>query len=101
MNPVTDPSIVNVPNGDGKLWNGMSHVIVLLIGAALADVSWFVSVGPPGGVNVNVVSNAVGTKTDVLPSTCAGVNSPLPFTTTVKGAEPGQTASIWVEFFAL
>ena len=29
--PVTVPWIVNVPCGEGKLWNGMMHVIVFLI----------------------------------------------------------------------
>jgi hypothetical protein len=55
---------------------------------------------PPVGVNVNVVSNAVGMNTDVLPMTCAGVNSPLPFTTTITG-RPLQMALICVDFFAL
>ena len=65
---MTVPSMVNVPTGEGKLWNGIVQVMVFVIGAALADVSIFVIVGPPTGVNVNVVLNAVGMKTDVLPS---------------------------------
>jgi hypothetical protein len=48
---------------------------------------------------VNVTSNAVGMNTEVLPTTCAGVNSPLPFTTTVIG--PLQIALICVAFLAL
>ena len=61
------------------------HVVVFAIGAAFAEVSVSDIGCPPVGVNVNVVLNAVGINTDVLPTTCAGVNSPLPFTTTVIG----------------
>src|SRR6266571_2439389 len=65
--PVTVPSIVNVPKGEVKLWNGIVQVIVFCSGAALADVSVSVIVEPPVGVNVKVISNDVGMKTDVLP----------------------------------
>jgi len=76
------------------------QVVVGVIGAAFDDVSVSAIGLPPVGVNVKVVLNAVGMNTDVLPTTCAGVNSPLPFTTTISGW-PLQMALIWVEFFAL
>jgi hypothetical protein len=95
-NPVTVPSIVPVPSGPEKrVCSGIVHVVVRLIGAALEEVSVSDIGLPPVGVNVKVTSNAVGTKTDVLPMTCAGVNSPLPFTTTVTGWPP-QLATICV-----
>ena len=66
---MTVPAIVNVPNGDEKLWNGIVQVIVFCSGAALAEVSVSVIVEPPVGVDVKVMLNAVGMKTDVLPMT--------------------------------
>src|SRR5207245_507869 len=66
--PAAGPSMLHVAAGEGQLWNGIVQVVVVVSGAALADVSIFVSVGPPTGVNVNVVWSAVGMKTDVLPS---------------------------------
>src|SRR5262249_31530529 len=78
----------------------MVHVTVFLIGAAFADISVSdIGVPPPAGVNVNLRSNAVGMKTEVLPTTWAGVNSPLPFTTTVIG--PLQIALTCPAFLAL
>jgi hypothetical protein len=75
------------------------QVIVGAIGAAFDDVSVSGIGLPPVGVNVNVRLNAVGMNMDVLPTTCAGVNSPFPFTTTVSGW-PLHTALIRPEFFA-
>ena len=75
------------------------QVIVGAIGAAFDDVSVSGIGLPPVGVNVNVVLNAVGMNTDVLPTTCAGVNSPFPFTTTMI-EWPLHMALIWAEFFA-
>jgi hypothetical protein len=75
------------------------QVVVFVIGAAFEDVSVSDIGLPPVGVNVNVVLNAVGMNIDVPPTTCAGVNSPFPFTTTMIG--PLQMALIWVAFFAL
>jgi hypothetical protein len=75
------------------------QVIVGAIGAGFDDVSVSGIGLPPVGVNVNVRLNAVGMNMDVLPTTCAGVNSPFPFTTTVSGW-PLHMALIWPEFFA-
>ena len=99
MKPVTVPSIVNVPCGEGKLWNGIVQVIVFRTCAALAAVLWSVIVVPPVGVNVRVKLNAVGMKTEVLPMMWAGVKSPLPLVTTVSVCVP-QTARNWSAFFA-
>jgi hypothetical protein len=69
------------------------QVVAGVIGAAFDEVSVSGIGLPPVGVNVNVMSNAVGMNTDVLPMTCAGVNSPFPFTTTITG-RPLHTALI-------
>jgi len=93
--------MVAVPSGPEKsVWSGIVQVVVFLIGAAFDDVSVSDIGLPPVGVNVNVVLNAVGMNTDVTPTTCAGVNSPFPFTTTMIGW-PLQMALISVAFFAL
>ena len=93
--------MVAVPSGPEKrVCRGIVQVVVFAIGAAFDDVSVSDIGLPPVGVNVNVVLNAVGMNIDVLPTTCAGVNSPLPFTTTMI-VLPSQTALICVEFFAL
>jgi hypothetical protein len=57
--------------------SGMSHVTLPFAWLCFADVSVSLSVVPPVGVNENVILNAVGMNTAVLPITCAGVNSPL------------------------
>src|SRR5947207_15078051 len=93
--------MVAVPSGlEKRVWSGIVQVVVFAIGAAFDDVSVSDIALPPVGVNVNVVLNAVGMNIDVLPTTCAGVNSPLPFTTTMI-EWPLQMALIWVAFFAL
>jgi hypothetical protein len=98
--PVTVPWIVAVPSGPEKsVWSGIVQVIVFFSGAALADVSVSLIVVPPVGVNEKVVLNAVGMNTDVLPTTCAGVNSPLPFTTTMTFC-PLHVAKISAAFLA-
>ena len=95
------PWMVNVPSGPEKsVCNGIVQVVVAAIGAAFDDVSVSGIGLPPVGVNMNVMLNAVGMKTDVLPPTSAGVNSPFPFTTTGI-VWPSQMAVIWVAFFAL
>jgi hypothetical protein len=76
------------------------QVVVDAIGAAFEDVSVSGIGLPPVGVNVNVILNAVGINIDVLPMTCAGLNSPFPFTTTMI-VWPLHTALIVDEFFAL
>jgi hypothetical protein len=75
-------------------------VVVGVIGAAFDDVSVSDIGLPPVGVNVNVMLNAVGMNIDVLPMTCAGVNSPFPFTTTMT-VWPLHIALIRVALFAL
>src|SRR5262245_51073722 len=77
----------------------MSHVTVFFIGPAFDQVSVSDSGGRPVGVNVKVRSNAVGTNTDVLATSWAGVISPLPLTETVT-TRPPQSAVINPEFFA-
>ena len=98
---MTVPWMVSAPSGPEKsVCSGIVHVVVEAIGAAFDDVSVSGIGLPPVGVNVNVMLNAVGMKTDVLPTTCAGVNSPFPFTTTGI-VRPPQMALIWLAFFAL
>src|ERR1041385_7011531 len=93
--------MVAVPSGPEKrVWSGIVQVVVFVIGAAFDDVSVSGIGLPPVGVNVNVMLNAVGMNTDVPPTTCAGVNSPFPFTTTMI-EWPLQMALIWVALFAL
>ena len=59
-------------------------MIVFLTRALFIAVLWSVDVWLlPAGVKVNVRSNFVGTKTDVLPMMWAGVNVPFPFVTAV------------------
>src|SRR5207247_4221010 len=86
-----------------NVWIGIVQVTVLANVPDFADVSVSTSgVPPPDGVNVNVVLNAVGMNTDVLLRTWAGVNSPLPMTTTSTLTCWGpQSAYNCVEFFAL
>jgi hypothetical protein len=100
-NPVTNPESVKVPSGLVKVFSaaGSSQVTALLGWSVLADVSVSDCFVPPVGVNENVRLNAVGMKTAVLPITCAGVNSPLPFPTTLSCVAP-QLAVKTLEFFA-
>src|SRR5436190_16095475 len=93
--------MVAVPSGPEKrVCRGIVQVVVFAIGAAFDDVSVSDIGLPPVGVKVNVVLNAVGMNIDVLPTTCAGVNSPFPFTTTMT-SWPLHTALMWPAFFAL
>src|ERR1044071_9219819 len=93
--------MVAVPSGPEKrVWSGIVQVVVFVIGAAFDDVSVSGIGLPPVGVNVNVMLNAVGMNPCVPPTTCAGVNSPFPFTTTIIEWPP-QMALIWVALFAL
>jgi hypothetical protein len=92
--PVTVPWMVRIPSGPEKrVWSGMVQVVVGAMGAAFDAVSVSAIGLPPVGVNVNVRLNAVGMKTDVLPTTCAGENTPFPFTTTTT-VRPLQLALI-------
>lgn len=50
-------------------------MIVFLIGPALADVSVFVIVGPPGGVNVNACRPAFPRPCSAKPSTALKLNT--------------------------
>src|SRR5262245_20915647 len=94
--------MVKVPSGEVNVLRsaGMSQLTTPFAWLCFAEVSVSDSVVPPVGVNENVMSNAVGTNTAVLPIACAGVNSPLPFTDT-STCWPPQIAVIVVLFLAL
>src|SRR4029453_3993910 len=100
--PVTVPESVNVPSGLVNVFSsaGSSQVTALRGWCVFAAISVSDSVVPPVGVNENVRLNALGMNIDVLPMTCAGVNSPLPFTDTISCVPP-QTAVKTSDFFAL
>src|SRR5262245_63795413 len=94
--------MVKVPSGEVNVLRsaGMSQLTTPFAWLCFAEVSVSDWVVPPVGVNENVISNAVGTNTAVLPITWAGVNSPLPFTDT-STCWPPQVAVIMVLFLAL
>src|SRR5215211_2402314 len=98
--PVADPTRWKVPSG--KVWvTSKLQVTRSPCTLALDEMSVSVMVSPPVGVNSKVRSKACGMKTAVLPTTWAGLNSPLPLTTTWTVCPSSQVAGNVRLFLAL